>query len=90
MKKYILPIISTIFLIISIIINIKPEEYNTVKTNTKSIKNYTESTKEEVKESIKEELPKGESVFLVEQTQVKKEQETIPETEDNQEEYYNL
>ena len=89
MKKYILPIISTIFLIISIIINIKPEEYNTVKTNTKSIKNYTESTKEEVKESIKEELPKGESVFLVEQTQVKKEQETIPETEDNQEEYYN-
>ena len=89
MKKYILPIISTIFLIISIIINIKPEEYNTVKTNTESIKNYTESTKEEVKESIKEELPKGESVFLVEQTQVKKEQETIPETEDNQEEYYN-
>lgn len=89
MKKYILPIISTIFLIISIIINIKPEEYNIVKTNTESIKNYTESTKEEVKESIKEELPKGESVFLVEQTQVKKEQETIPETEDNQEEYYN-
>lgn len=89
MKKYILPIISTIFLIISIIINIKPEEYNTVKTNTESIKNYTESTKEKVKESIKEELPKGESVFLVEQTQVKKEQETIPETEDNQEEYYN-
>ena len=89
MKKYILPIISTIFLIISIITNIKPEEYNKVQTNTESIKNYTESTKEEVKESIKEELPKGESVFLVEQTQVKKEQETIPETEDNQEEYYN-
>lgn len=89
MKKYILPIISTIFLIISIIINIKPEEYNTVKTNTESIKNYAENAKEEIKENIKEETSKGESVFLVEQTQVKKEQEIIPETEANQEEYYN-
>ena len=89
MKKYILPIISTIFLIISIIINIKPEEYNKVQTNTESIKNYTENSKEEIKENIKEETSKGESVFLVEQTQVKKEQEIIPETEANQEEYYN-
>lgn len=89
MKKYILPIISTIFLIISIIINIKPEEYNTVKTNTESIKNYAENAKEEIKENIKEETSKGESVFLVDQTQVKKEQEIIPETEANQEEYYN-
>ena len=89
MKKYILPIISTIFLIISIIINIKPEEYNKVQTNTESIKNYTENSKEEIKENIKEETSKGESVFLVEQTQVKKEQEIIPETEANQEEYHN-
>ncbi len=69
MKKYILPIISTIFLIISIIINIKPEEYNKQETKTESIKNYTESAKEEIKENIKEEPPKGESVFLVEQSQ---------------------
>lgn len=94
MKKYILPIISTIFLIVSIIINIKPDEYNKLESKTESKKNLKESiVKEEKEEKISEDNPIGESVFLVEQSQNKEEntkeeviQETVLDEETIQEE----